>query len=247
MEEVSLIEIIKNILGLKEKSLEDFTKEEIEFFKNIADLRELSVSDFLIPRNQLDALNEDWDWEEIKDYVIKNPRFYYPVYKSTLDHYTGYISLKDLVRGFSYSLYNWKDYTNPALTLPENLSVLKAIEKLKERDLELAFIVDEHSEFVGIFKIEDIFKYLLFSPAKCFRVDPEGWIKIPATTKLHLLEKCLGLTFPEGDYDTLSGFILSQLDRIPKKGEKFIFPPIEVEILEADERKINEVRLKKIL
>lgn len=246
MEEFSIKELIKNLLGLKENSLEDFTKEEIEFFRNILDLRELSVNDFLIPRNQIEAIDVALSWEDIKDYVINRPRSYYPVYKGNLDNYLGYLSLKDLVRGFSASFFNWKDYIKPALTLPENLSILKAIEKLKEKDLKLAFIVDEHSELTGIIRIEDIFGYLLFSPAKCFKVDPEGWIKIPATTKLHLLEKCFSISFPEGDYDTLSGFIISQLDRIPEKGEKLLLPPIEVEILDADERKIKEVRLKKI-
>ncbi|MEZ0343828.1 MAG: transporter associated domain-containing protein [Caldimicrobium sp.] len=246
MEEVSIKELIKTLLGLKDKSLEDFSPEEIEFFEEVLSLRDLAVSDFLVPRNQIDAIDERFSWEDIKDYVIKNPRTYYPLYKGTLDHYTGYISLKDLVRGFSASFFNWKDFVKPALTLPENLPIFKAIEKLKERDLKLAFIVDEHSELTGIVRVDDIFEYLLFSPARCFRVDPEGWIKIPATTKLHLLEKGLHISFPEGDYDTLSGFIISHLDRIPQKGEKLHIPPVEVEILDANERKIKEVRLKKI-
>ncbi len=246
MEEISIKELIKSLLGIKEKSLEEFTPEEIEFFKDILALRDFAVSDFLIPRNQIDAIDEDLTWEDIKDYVIKHPRTYYPIYKGTLDHYSGYISLKDLVRGFSASFFNWKDFVKPPLTLPENLPIFKAMEKLKERDLKLAFVVDEHSELTGIIRIKDIFEYLLFSPAKCFRVDPEGWIKIPATTKLHLLEKCLNIGFPEGDYDTLSGFIIFHLDRIPQKGEKLSLPPVEVEILDADERKIKEVRLRKI-
>lgn len=246
MEEVSIKELIKSLLGLKDKSLEIFSPEEIEFFEDVFFLRELAVSDFLVPRNQLDSIDEGFSWEDIKDYVIKNPRTYYPTYKGTLDHYTGYISLKDLVRGFSASSFNWKDFIRPPLTFPENLSIFKAIEKLKEKDLKLAFVVDEHSELIGIIRIHDIFKYLLFSPAKGFRVDPEGWIRIPATTKLYLLEKSLKINFPEGDYDTLSGFIISHLDRIPQKGEKILISPVEVEILDADERKIKEVRLKKI-
>lgn len=246
MEDGSIIEFIKGLFGLKGKASQDLSPEEMEFLKDFLELRELSVSDFLIPRNQIFAIGEEMSWEEVKEYIVKHPRSLYPTYQGSLDHYTGYISLKDLVRGFSLNLFNWKDYIKPPLTFPENLSIFKALEKFKEKEVKLAFVIDEHSELTGIIRLEDIFEYLIFSPAKYLRADPQGWIRIPAITKLHILEKSLGFTFPEGDYETLSGFIISHLDRIPQKGEKFLLPPIEVEILEADERKIKEIRLRKI-
>lgn len=246
MEEPSLIELLKSLFKKKGEEIEDLTPEEIEFFSDLLDLKELEVRDFLIPRTQLKAIEEGLSWEEIKEYVILHPHTYYPVYRGSLDHYLGYVSLKDLVRGFKGSCFNWKDFMKEALTLPETMPVLKAVQKLKAKNLALGFLVDEHSEFVGIFRLKDFFEAIFFSPAKCFKADPEGWIRLPAVTKLHLLERCLSLEFPEGNYETLSGFILDHLKRIPQKGEKFIIPPIEVEVLDADPSKIKELKIRKV-
>ncbi len=246
MEESSFLEVIRSLFGKREPVLEELTPDEEAFFKELLAFRELEVADFLIPRNLVKSLDITLSWEEVKSYVITNPHTLYPVHREILDHYKGYLKLKDIVRGFNSSIFNWQDFIKPALTLPENITILTALRKLIEQELDLAFVVDELSELVGIIRVEDILKELFLNPRRCLRSDPEGWITLSGTTKIRLIERCLGITFPDGDYETIAGFILYNLNRIPGKGEKFSLPPLEIEILNADEKQIKEVRIKKI-
>lgn len=246
MEESSFLELIKSIFGKREQVFEELTHDEEAFFKEFLAFKELEVADFLIPRNLIESLDLTLSWEEVKSFVIANPHSLYPVHGGTLDHYKGYIKLKDIVRGFNSSIFNWQDYIKPALTLPKNLAILTALRKLGEQELDLAFVVDELSELVGIIRIEDILKELFFTPKRCLRSEPNGWFTLAGTTKIRLIEKCLGITFPDGDYETIAGFILDNLKRIPEQGEKFSLPPLEIEITKADEKQIKEVRIKRI-
>ncbi len=245
MEESSLVRFLKSLIFGKESIEESEESPQREEWLQIFErLESLSVRDFLIPRLYLKALDIDYTWEETKEYIVRYPHHYYPVYRTSLDNYLGYVSLRDLLPGFLQSLYNWKDFIQPALTLPEGLPIVSALEKFRQQNLKIAFVVDEHSEFVGIVRFKDIVEDLFLGTQKCYPADQEGWITLPAITKLRVLEKCYQIEFPRGDYETLAGFILENLKRIPQKGEKFTLPPIEVEILEADERKIDKVRIK---
>lgn len=115
-----------------------------------------------------------------------------------------------------------------------------------EKEVELSFIVDDLSEFVGIFSLKDILKEFFSFSHKYLKIDPEGWITLPALTKLREIEKFLKYKFPEGNYETIAGFILDNLQRIPKEKEKLSIPPFEIEIIKADDKKIEKIRIRKI-
>ncbi len=242
-EKRSLFTHLKSLFNRRKK---DLSLEREPFLQEFLFLKKRKISEFLIPLNQVKGIDLNLSWEEIKEYVIKNPCFYYPLYQGTIENYKGYISLRDLVKGFSFSFYNWQDYIRTALTLPENLSVLDCLQRLNEEDLDLAFIIDEFSEFIGIVFLKDIIKELFFVPKRCFKSDPLGWIILPATTKLHLIEKCLKIKFPEGKFETLAGFIIEKIKSLPKPGERLIIPPLEIEVLKADEKQIKELKLRKL-
>ncbi|MFN3920904.1 MAG: transporter associated domain-containing protein [Caldimicrobium sp.] len=231
--------------SIKERTLEERTIEE-DLREKLYNLKDLKIKDFLIPRNQIKAIDLSSSWEEIKIFIMENPHLLYPVYKGSLDHYLGYVRLKDLIRKFKETFFEWEAYLKPALTLPESLNIFTAIKKMQEKEITLSFIVDDLSEFVGIFCIKDVMEEIFSISPKYLKVDPEGWITLSATTKLHKLEKYLNLKIEEGDFETLAGFILHHLQRIPKEGEKFSLPPFEIEVLKADAKKIDKVRLRKL-
>lgn len=229
----------------KTKSSKETTLEE-ELVKRLNSFKYLKIKDFLIPRNQIKAIDLSSCWEEIKIFIIKNPHSFYPVYRGSLDYYLGYVSLKDLIRGFKEPFFKFEASIKPALTLPESLDIITGLKKMQEKDVTLSFIVDDLSEFVGIFCIKDVIEEIFSLSPKYLKVDPEGWMILSATTKLHKLEQLLNLKVEEGDYETIAGFILHNLQRIPKEGEKFVLPPFEIEVLKADAKKIDKIRLRKL-
>ncbi|MCS7149197.1 MAG: CBS domain-containing protein [Caldimicrobium sp.] len=242
MEGLSLIDYLKGLLLKKEPSTCQIEDKEVLYHLKL--LKELELRDFLIPRIILKALDFHYSWEEVKEYIINYPHHYYPVYKNTLDNYLGYVRLRDLVSGSKTAIFNWRDFIFPPLTLPETLPVLSAIEKFRKENVLVAFVVDEHSEFIGIVRFIDIMEDIFLGTAKCYKADPEGWITLPASTKLRIIERCYQIKLPEGNFETISGLILDLLKRIPRSGERISIPPLQIEILEADERKIDKVRIK---
>lgn len=261
MDSSSILEFIKSFLKKKPKNfseveeeikevLEDFKEEKIlsEFEEKLLlaffSLKSLEVRDIVIPRNILTGLEISLSWQEIKKIIIQKPHYFYPVYKETLDNFSGYLSLKDLTKGFDKDIFNWQDFIKPPLIIPENISLVSALEKLTEKRVEIAFAVDEHSELTGIIRLKDIFNELLKTELQCPHPDHEGWIILPGTFKLRELEECLKIRLPKGDYETISGLIISHLKRIPKKGEKIKIEPLEIEIVKADERKIEIIKIR---
>lgn len=241
-----LLDLFKKVFH-KEKETTYESLSEKEFYENLNKIIHLKIKDFLLPRNQLKAIECSLSWEEIKNYIITNPENFYPVYKSTLDHYIGYVELKNLIRGFKEKIFDWEKYLIPPLTLPESIDLLTGLKIMQEKEVKIAFVVDDLSEFTGIFSFYEVLDDFFPVSKKYLKMDPEGWIIVPAITKIRKIEKCLNIKIPEGDYETLAGFILYNLNKIPKEGERFSIPPLEFEILKGDDKKIEKVKIRKIL
>lgn len=246
MDSSILLNLLNKVFHRKKEPSTDLFSEK-EFYENLNKIIHLKIKDFLLPRNQLKAIECTLSWEKIKDYIISNPENFYPVYKGVLDHYTGYIELKNLIKGFKEKNFNWEKYLVPPLTLPESLDLLTGLKKMQEKEVKIAFVVDDLSEFTGIFSFYDVIEEFFTISKKYLKIDPEGWVIVPATTKLRKIEKYLNLQIPEGDYETIAGFILYNLNRIPKEGERFSIAPLEFEILKGDDKKIEKVKIRKIL
>ena len=261
MDSSSVLEFLKSFFRKRPKHLsevEEEIKEVLEEFKDdrilsefeeklvlaFFNLKSLEVREIVIPRNILTGLEISSPWQEIKKTIVQNPHYFYPVYKENLDNFLGYIALKDIVKGIENNNFNWSDFVKPPLIIPENISLVSALEKMIEKKVEIAFAVDEHSELTGIIRLKDIYNELLKTELKCPIPDQEGWIILPATFKIRDLEKCLRVTLPKGEFETISGLIISHLKRIPKQGEKFSLASLEIEIVRADERKIEIVKIR---
>ncbi|WP_038057188.1 transporter associated domain-containing protein [Thermodesulfobacterium hydrogeniphilum] len=230
--------------------LEDYKEEKVvtdfeeKLILNFLNLKNLEVREFVIPRNELIGLDLSFDWEEVQMLISQSPHYFYPVYKNILDNLVGFISLKDLARGMGISIFNWTEWVKEPLIIPENISVISAFEKMVDRKTEVAFVVDEHSELTGMLCLKDILKEILKKEVTCPHPDAEGWIVLPGTFKIRELERCLNIELPKGEYETVSGLIIEHTKKIPKVGEKIKIPPLEIEILKSNQRKIDLIRLK---
>ena len=261
MEEGSILEVLKGLFKKRPKEAQQAKEELKEVLQDLKEenllspleeklildflkLRELKVRDLTIPRHLLKGLDEKRPWKELKEIILTHPHYFYPVYQDVLDNFTGYVCLKDLVPGLVKEEFDWKKHIYPALTLPEHISLNFALEKFIELKVKVAFVVDELSELSGILRLKDIMKELMLDEACTLFRDKEGWLVISGSTKIKELEKCLGISFPEGNFETISGFVIDAIQRIPKSGENFFIPPFEVKILAADERKIDSLKIR---
>ncbi len=257
----SILDFIKSFFQRKSKNLsqaeeeikgvlEDFRERKVlgkfeeKLILSIFDFKELKVRELTIPRNILVGLDISLNWEEVKKILINHTHYFYPVYKKNFDNFLGYVALRDLIKGFNEISFNWTHFIKPSLIIPENISFLSAIEKMLEKKVEIAFVVDELSELTGILRLKDILKELIKTEIKCPHPDEEGWLLIHGTYKIRELKECLGIDLPKGDFETISGLIIDQIKRIPKTGEKIKLSSLEVEIIKADEKRIHILKIR---
>ena len=247
-----LSEFLKHLKGLfsKKKDIEEIKEEkaispvEEEILLGVINLKGLELGDFLLPRPDIVWLEQSMSWDKVKLVLAQNPHHYYPVYAGTVENYSGYVSLKDLVRGINLQNFNWTSYIRPPLTLPKTLSIVSALEKMRLHSVEMVFLVDENSELIGVVLLKDIIDEIFFMRQECPAKTEEGSYIFPGKIKLRVVERCLNINLPEGEYDTLSGLIMKHYNGIPKAGANLTFETFDIEILDADERKIKLVKLK---
>ncbi|QER42077.1 CBS domain-containing protein [Thermodesulfobacterium sp. TA1] len=231
--------------------LEDYKEEKVvsEFeerlFLNLINLKVIEVREIVINRQELIGFDLSYSWEEILEILSRHPFSFYPVYQNVLDHLVGYVSLRDLVRGIKQKTYIWQDWIKKPLIIPETLSLMQAIEKMVEKQEEVAFVVDELSEITGMIRLKDILYEIIKPSPSCPLPDSQGWLLVPGTFKIREIEKCFGIELSKGDFETISGLIIEHLKRIPTSGERILLPSLEVKIIQSDGKKIELLKVRK--
>lgn len=225
---------------------------EQEIIERVFHLGDRNITSLMTHRSDIIWFNLDDTEEKIKQKIFQEPHSAYPICDGTIDDIKGVVSIKDLY--ISPDLVLFKDIMQPALFIPENNSPYQVLEKFKQGQIHSAFIVDEYGSIQGLITLNDILEALVGDIAQAnvedyeineredgsFLVDAQ----IPFYDFLSRFEKTEWLNEGQQDFDTLAGFILHELEHIPKSGEKFEWKGFIIEILDMDGHRIDKVLVK---
>ncbi len=191
----------------------------------------------------------DENEEIIKDKILKEPHSVYPVCDGDIDNIRGIVSIKDLYIADDSTLF--RNLMTPALYVPENNSAYQVLEKFKESKFHCCFIVDEYGSLQGMITLNDILEAILGDMPQPDIPDYEivkrddGTYLVDGQIPFYDFLAYFGKTdwMNEGDYefDTLAGFILNELERIPKIGETIRWREVKFEIIDMDHQRIDKV------
>jgi putative hemolysin len=189
---------------------------------------------------------------EIKEKVLVDLHSFYPVCQENLDNIIGVVSLKDLFSNFEKNNFNLADFCKQPDYLIEQTSAYKALENFKKTKMHNSFIVDEHAVFQGIITLNDILEALV-GEASDFDEDEyqiivnedETWT-VDGQYSLHDFLTFFDMDELTNDYEvtTVSGFVATELGKIPKEGEKLIWNKLEFEVLKMEGTIIDKVLVK---
>ncbi|WP_091309882.1 hemolysin family protein [Flavobacterium terrigena] len=189
---------------------------------------------------------------EIKEKVLVDLHSFYPVCSENLDNIVGVVSLKDLFSNFEKNNFNLSDFCKQPDYLIEQTSAYKALENFKKTKMHNSFIVDEHAIFQGIITLNDILEALV-GEASDFDEDEyqisvnedETWT-VDGQYSLHDFLTYFDMDDLTNDYEvtTVSGFVATELGKIPKQGEKLIWNKLEFEVLKMEGTIIDKVLVK---
>jgi len=229
-----------------------FDQTEQELIHSVFEFSEAAVKDVMVPRPKIQALEIETPVPEALEYIAAVGKSRYPVYRRTLDDVVGILYDKDLLpllaAGKPVVL---ADLLHPAYFAPETTRIPRLLREMQRRRMPMALVVDEYGSVEGLVTIEDLIEEIVGEirdedeeegPVKRMR---DGSLIMDASVTIRDLQGQYGLDFPESaEYETLAGFVLSQLQRVPRGGEIITHGPWKLTVVDMDGRRINRVRVE---
>ncbi len=217
-----------------------------DILKNALDFGNVEVRDCLVPRTDINAIDIESSVEELEKLFIETRHSKILVYKENIDHIIGYVHHLDLHK----KPHSIQSILLPILITNESKSANDMLNEFSKSQRSIALVVDEYGGTAGIITVEDIMEEI-FGEIEDEHDEVEeneiitngGQLILNAKLEIDYLNEKYNLNFPEGEYETLSGFILANLEEIPSEGEIFVIDQFEIKILAAAEQKIEKVQL----
>ena len=225
------------------KAMEDDQKEMIS---NVFDFRESKVSEAMTPRTEISAIPSTESMEKVMHTFIDSGHSKLPVYEKDLDNIIGVVYLYDLF----HSPENLQEVIKPVLFIPYTKPVMDLLSEFQSAHHAMAVVLDEHGGSAGLITAEDVFEELFGDFEDEFDVDSkkterqeDGSIVVDARMDWEDFNNEYGNIIPEGNYESVGGYIISQLGRIPNKGEHLFMPIGQTVIIKASARQIHQVQI----
>ena len=224
-------------------------EEEKEMINNVFEFNDKFVSEIMVPRNKIFALDIDMTISEVIEKLSEDMRYSrIPVYDETMDNIKGIIYIKDLLLSNKNKNSKIKSLIKEAYFVSETKRVNELFQELRKDKKQIAIVLDEYGGTAGMVTMEDILEEIVGEIYDEYDKETDKFKKIDnntflfdASIALYDVEKFLDIDIDEEDVDTLGGYLIKQLDRIPKDGEK---PVIETEKVTY---KIEKVKDRKII
>jgi len=209
----------------------------------------------LIPRAQIDWIDINESVEDTIAEVIRAAHSRFPVYENNRDNVIGILLAKDLLRHSQEEDFQLRDWLRPAVFIPESKRLSVLLKDFREHRNHIAIVVDEYGGVAGLVTIEDVLEQIVGDIEDEHDTDDieDNIIKVSETkfrirgiTELDQVNEALGTTFVDEDNDTLAGFILKKLGRVPHKGESITIGNILFEVQRADARQVHVLLATKL-
>ncbi len=260
--EAELMSVVEE--GEREGRIDEVERDMIEA---VVEFRSTTVEQIMTPRTETKALAYTDDLFELKEFTKDLGHSRVPVYEENLDHIVGILYLKDLLRWIvehgseNDARFVLREVLRPATFVPETKTVRELLGELLAAKVHIAIVADEYGGTSGLVTIEDIVEEIVGEIQDEYEPEEEGessvvvdqtsrTAEIDARTEIDDANdelEVLGVEIPEhSDYDTVGGFVVVQMGRIPEADERFNYGPLVFTVLEAEPTRVTRVRLEVI-
>lgn len=226
-------------------------EEEKDIIQRVFHLGDRNITSIMTHRTDIVSIGMDEDRDSVKEKIKKFQHSVYPVCKETIDDIEGVIYVKDMYLHPDAPL---AELVRKALFVPENNSAYQVLEKIKNTKIHYAFIVDEYGSLQGMITVKDILKAIVGEMPEEEDDDYEiverkdGSYLIDGQIQFYdfltYFSKTNWISESENEFDTMAGFILHELKRIPSVGDSFEWRGFNLEIIDMDGQRIDKVLVK---
>jgi putative hemolysin len=240
-------------VGAEEGILEE---EEGELIHSIIEFGDTRVSEVMTPRTEIVALPATATVREARDEIIESKYSRLPVYRDQIDNVEGIIYVRDLLQCWPENKEAEKitPFLRPVYFVPETKPVAELLEEMQKAHAQLAMVIDEYGGVAGLVTVEDILEEIVGEIEDEDTAQEEiveiveasdGYYDMPGSTEIGKIERLFSMEIEDDDFTTIAGLVISESGYVPRVGERLTFRGLDVEVLEADDRRINRLRLRR--
>jgi len=227
--------------------------EQLQMIHRVLDLETLTLEKVMTPLVDVVALSKDATRDEFYEKVSETGFSRIPVFEDRVDNLVGLVNILDVL---------YSETSTPTISPfvqrnirhePESKKVYSLLRELKRSRIKMVFVVDEYGGVVGLVTIEDLIEEILGDIRDEKDRDEEGdihrisdkVIECDGKTEIQLINNQYGMGIPPGDYNTIAGYVISLIERIPKRGEFIETEELKIVVLDADLKSIRRVSIQK--
>src|SRR5687768_17030317 len=230
-------------------------EEEGELIHSIIEFGDTRVSEVMTPRPDIVAVEEAATVREARDVILESKYSRLPVYREQIDNVEGMIYVRDLLQCWAEGSENEsiRPLIRSVYFVPETKPVAELLEEMQKAHVQLAMVIDEYGGICGLVTVEDILEEIVgeiededIAGEELQEIveAKEGSYEVMASTEIGKIERLFDMEIEADDFTTIAGLVINESGKVPTVGEVLTIRGLEVEILEADERRINRLRIK---
>jgi CBS domain containing-hemolysin-like protein len=231
---------------------------------NLLDLQHYNVREVMVPRNQLVSVPADASIDAVLQVMSESHYSRLPVYEGSKENLIGIVHVKDVLNYWTerrlsnlkrraVAPFDLKSIVRKVPVVPESRELHLALDDLRAQTAHVAFVVDEFGTISGMVSTEDLFEQVFgeiedeFDAVQALPGTREDVFEVEGTTPIRDLDVLYGIELPtEADFETLAGFLMDRLGRIPAVGDVVEHEGIRFEVLEMDFNRIVRVRVERL-
>jgi magnesium and cobalt transporter len=229
------------------------SEDEGEMIQSIFSFRDTIAREIMVPRPEGVFARDDTPIAEIIRLILLSGHSRIPIYQENIDNISGILHAKDLLQHWGRDDIQVRELARPPYFIPETKKISELLKDLRDKKSHLAVVIDEYGGTAGILTLEDIIEEIIGDimdeyDAEQRRIEEQedGSIVVDARLDVEDLEDYLGKEFPEGKFESVGGFIISLLGKVPEVNEKVFYDDLEIVITAADRRRIEKLRVRKL-
>ena len=227
---------------------------ETRLLRSVVDFGETLVREVMTPRPDIVAIRSDATIDALRQLLQEQEYSRLPVYTDNLDNIVGIIVVKDLIQRPEALAGSQCVSTimRPAAFVPETKRLLDLLRQFQQERIQLAIVVDEYGGTAGLVTVEDVVEELVgeirdeydSEAEPVVREDDDTYV-FSAKVGIGEMTDRFGVAIEDGEFETVGGYVLTRVGRVPAAGERFSFDGLDVEVLEAEGRRIHKIRVRR--
>ncbi len=211
----------------------------------------IQADQIMVPRTEVVAIDAEAELGEVLETIEAHRHTRYPVYDGDLDHILGLLDAKDLIGLIHTGGTEWRPLVRPAVAIPESVSAEVAVATMRARQVQTVLLVDEHGGTSGILTADELLYRLLGrwlggrEGGESVRQLAAGNLLVNGLALIADVEDVTGAELADEDYDTIGGFVMARLGRIPRVGDRIEVPGYQFRVMAMDGRRVDRVLVVK--